>query len=371
MLPRHMACVCSSNRLCCSCLASDALHTSLTAGFEVWPPTAGMCWSLGSPLRVNPSLCPRHVAMFFPQWKLCFHMSLPPTAGTSVWASVLLCMPVPLESSEPTTMGQLLQCPMCLLHIPWLPVQWGGIPLSCPESSCRALPTQTVFAPIGGIAAWLSPVSHCHAWLKEPSCWVFRVISACLNDRKWNMCCFLLHLNWWEPVGLVLLMHQGIHVCHLPIRGFFTSNVWANLLITEGLHTNYCDHNLANIGFFTNGDVGDGKPSLVLRYLLKSNKIKGNKICVWICYQTFEKHKSGTLPMLLLAIFHSGASLWGRIRSGSAFFVSDINILALRTNGGLTVIWHLLDDNYCLLLLHLQSIFKYLQITESLENNFS
>lgn len=127
----------------------------------------------------------------------------------------------------------------------------------------------------------------------------------CLPEwQKWNICCFLLHLNPWEPVGLILLMHQGIHVCHLAVRGFFPSNVWANLLITEGLHTDYCDHNLANIAFITNGDVGDGKPSLILRSLLKSNKIKRNKICVWICYQTFEKHKSGTLPMLLLAIFH-------------------------------------------------------------------
>lgn len=136
--------------------------------------------------------------------------------------------------------------------------------------------------------------------------------------QKWNIWWFLLHLNPWEPVGLILFVHQCIHVC-LAVRGFFTGNVWANLLITEGLHTDYCDHHLANIAFITNGDAGDGKPSLILRSLLKSNKIKRNKISVWICYQTFEKHKSGTLPMLLLAIFHSGASFWGRIRSGSAF----------------------------------------------------
>lgn len=68
------------------------------------------------------------------------------------------------------------------------------------------------------------------------------------------------------------------------------SNVRANLLITGGLHTDYCDHNLANIAFITNGDAGDGKPSLILRYLLESNKTKRNKICECICYQTFEKH---------------------------------------------------------------------------------
>lgn len=178
----------------------------------------------------------------------------------------------------------------------------------------------------------------------------------CLPEwQKLNICCFLLHLNLWEPVGLILLMHQGVHVCHLPIRRFFTSNVWANLLITEGLHTDYCDHNLANIAFITNGDDGDGKPSLILRSLLKSNKIKGNKICAWICYQTFEKHKSGTLPMLLLTIFHSGASFWGR--SGNAFFVSGISIMLL-----CTIVWHLLYCNYCVPLLHLQSIFSYLLI---------
>lgn len=180
----------------------------------------------------------------------------------------------------------------------------------------------------------------------------------CLPEwQKWNICCFLLHLNLWKPVGLILLMHQGVHVCHLPVRGFFTSNIWANLLITEGLHTDYCDYNLANTAFITNGDAGDGKPSLILRSPLKSNKIKRNKICAWICYQTFEKHKSGTLPMLLLAIFHSGASFWGKIRSGSAFFVSGISIMLLCTNGGLTIIWRLLYCNYCMPLLHLQSIF--------------
>lgn len=91
----------------------------------------------------------------------------------------------------------------------------------------------------------------------------------------------------------------------------------------------YCDHNLANIAFITNGGAGLGKPSLILRSLLKNNKIKRNKICECICYQTSEKHKSGTLPMLLLAIFQSRASLRGRIRSGSAFFVSDISIMLL------------------------------------------
>lgn len=73
------------------------LHTSLTAGFEGQPPATGACQSLSSSLRVNSSLCPRRVAMFSPQWKLCFHMSLSPTAGTSVWAPVPLCVPVPLR----------------------------------------------------------------------------------------------------------------------------------------------------------------------------------------------------------------------------------------------------------------------------------
>lgn len=90
--------VCPSNQLCSSCLAAALvpLHTSLTAGFEEWPPTTGKCLSHSSPSRVNSCLCPRQVAMFSPQWKLCFHMSLPPMAGTSAWASVPLCMPVPL-----------------------------------------------------------------------------------------------------------------------------------------------------------------------------------------------------------------------------------------------------------------------------------
>lgn len=119
------------------------------------------------------------------------------------------------------------------------------------------------------------------------------------------------------------------------------SNVWANLLKTEQLLADYCDHNLADTAFITNGDAGDGKPSLILRSLLESNKIKRNKIHECICYQTFEKHKNGTLPILLLAIFQTRASLRDSIRIGSAFCIYGISI-TLCTNREFTIIWHLL-----------------------------
>lgn len=144
-LPRLMACVCPSNQLCSSCLAAVLvpLHTSLTAGFEEWPPTTGKCLSHSSHSRVNSCLCPRQVTMFSPQWKLCFHMSLPPMAGTSAWASVPLCMPVPLWRLLWAAMGSSCST-LCPLHTPWLCEQWGGMPLNCPESSYRALPAQTM-----------------------------------------------------------------------------------------------------------------------------------------------------------------------------------------------------------------------------------
>lgn len=136
---------------------------------------------------------------------------------------------------------------------------------------------------------------------------------------------------------LILLMHQGIHMCRSPSWDFFTEQCLSKSPKTEQLLADYYDHNLADIAFITNGDAGDGKPSLILRSLLESNKIKRNKIHECICYQTFEKHKNGTLPILLLAIFQTRASLQDSVKIGSAFCIYGISI-TLCTNGEFTII---------------------------------